>query len=170
VSPRADPVAQGLQAASELRLHGLLRDAEPVGDLGVAQSIDQPQLAHFGSFGRELGEGSFHGGNEVCCLQVGLDLRRCLHLTDAPPARHGGTLQPVACGVADGEVEVVPNCAGGDPVRPAAPDPEKDVLRDLLRIFLRLHVAEGKGVEPLPVRAIQRLERVHVPGADAIRP
>jgi len=46
VSPGADPVAQELQTARQLRLHGLLADAEPVGDLGVAQAVDQPQSAH----------------------------------------------------------------------------------------------------------------------------
>src|SRR5439155_687512 len=85
----------------------------------------------YGRFGGELGEGSFYRGNKLCGLEVGLHLRRRPHLTDPPPARHRGTLQSVACGVANGEVEVVPHCAEGDPVRPAAPDPEKDLLRDL---------------------------------------
>src|SRR5439155_19664718 len=49
-------------------------------------------------------------------------------------------------------------------------DPEEDVLRDLFRILLRVHVAEGKRVEPLPVRAVQLRERGPIPGADAIRP
>ncbi len=132
MSPGADPVAQELQTARQLRLHGLLADAEPVGDLGVAQAVDQPQSAHYGSFGGELGEGSFHGGNQLRRLQVGLDLDRCCQLTDppSPPAGHGGTLQAVAGGVAHGEVEVVSHRAGGDPVRPAAPDPEKDIDDD----------------------------------------
>ena len=38
---RAHSIAQELEAARELRLHGLLADAQPVGDLGVAQAIDQ---------------------------------------------------------------------------------------------------------------------------------
>jgi len=71
-----------------------------------------------------------------------------------PPAGHGGALQSVACGVADRAVDVVPDGAGGDPIRPAAPDPEKHVLHDLLRVLLRAYVAEGKRVERLPVLAI----------------
>jgi len=170
VSPRAHPVAQELQAARELRLHSLLADAEPCGDLGVAQSVDQPQCAHGGPFGGKLGEGSFDRSNEVCRLQGGLDLDRRLPLTEAPATRHGGALRTVACGVANGEVQVVPHCAGRDPMRPATPDPEKDLLYDFLRILFRAQVAEGKRIEPLPIAAIQRLERVDVPGADTIDP
>jgi len=58
LSLRTHPVAKELEAASELRLHRLLADAEPVGDLGVAQLIDKPQLAHRGSSGGKLVEGS----------------------------------------------------------------------------------------------------------------
>src|SRR5256886_647440 len=167
---RTDSVAQGLEAASVLCLSRFLADAEPVGDLGVAQLIDQPQFADRGSFGWKLGERSLDRGDKLRRLQLRLDFRRSRNLTDPPATRHGRTLQSVACGVADGEVEVVPHGAGRDPVRPAGPDPEKHVLHELFRVLLDVHVAEGKDVEPLPVCAIQRLERVHVPGADAIRP
>ncbi len=124
MSLRTHPVAKELEAASELRLHRLLADAEPVGDLGVAQLIDQPQLAHRGSFGGKLVEGSLDRGDELGGLQLGLDRRRRRRRPQAdmrPTAGHCGALQPVACGVADRAVDVVPHGAGGDPIRPAAP-------------------------------------------------
>jgi hypothetical protein len=96
---RADPVAEELQAASELRLHRLFADAEPFGDLGVAQLIDQPQFADRGSLVRQLGECALHGSDEVSGLEIGLDRRVgsvLRALTDTPAARHRGPLQAVA--------------------------------------------------------------------------
>jgi len=138
-----EPVAQELQAARELRLHGLLADPEALRDLGVAQFSDEPQLANLGPFCGQLGERSLDCRDQVGRLQVGLDLGRRLALTDSPAARDSSALQAVACGVANGEIQVVPHCAGRDPVRPATPDPEKDLLYDFLRILFGAQVAEG---------------------------
>jgi len=170
VSPRAHAFAQELQAARELRLHGLLADPQALRDLGVAQSSDEPQLANLGALGGQLGESALDCGDQVGRLQIGLDLGRRLALADSPAARDSGALQAVACGVANGEVQVVPHCARRDPVLPTAPDPEKDLLHDFFGILFGAEVAEGKRIEPLPIPAIQRLERVYVPGLDAIDP
>ena len=174
LSDFADPFAQHLQATRELRFHGLCADAEPARDLGVSEPLDEPQSAHRGSFGRKIGEGAIDRGGELRRFQVRLDLRRCRDRersdAPAPAACDGGALQPVARRVANREEEIVPDRAGGQPFRPPAPDPEEDLLRNILCIVFGADIAKGERVERLPVGPIQGLEGVQIAGANAIHP
>ncbi len=161
----ADSFAQELQATGELRLDSLLTDGQSVRDLGVTQAIDQPQPAHRRSFRREVGERALHCRGELRRFQVGLDLRYRHELSgpDPPPARHGGTLEPVECGVAHGEIEVVPHGASGHPVGPAPPDPEEHFLASSepasrggsLAKWVLGNDIDGYRIRPMPIACAQ---------------